>query len=78
MTPVEGAKPALVSLYEYYDAKEKWVNCQTKTFASKSIYSIHPYRAEVLYTLEEENTEVSSGESSSDKDEIPYNDYFTK
>ena len=73
--PVEGAKPALVSLYDYYDTKEKWVKFQNKNFASKPIYSIHPHRAEVLYTLEKENTGVSSGEGLSD---IPYNDYYTK
>ena len=67
--PVEGAKPALVSIYDYYDTQEKWVNCQ-----DKNIYSIHPHRAEVLYTFEKENTEVSSGEGLSDEDEIPYND----
>ena len=72
--PVEGAKPALVSLYDYYDTKEKWVNCQDNNLAS-----IHPHRAEVLYTLAKENTEVSSsGEGLSDIDDIPYNDYYTK
>ena len=71
--PVEGAKPALVSLYDYYDAKEKWVN-----FQDKNIYSIHPHRAEVLYTFEKENTGISSGEGLSDIDDIPYNDYYTK
>ena len=75
---VEGVKPALVSIYDYYDTKEKWVNCQDKNFASKPVYSIHSYRAEVLYTFEKENTEVFSGEGLSDIDDIPYNDYYTK
>ena len=76
---VEGVKPALVSLYDYYDTKEKWV-VHNQIFPLLDISQNYTLRAEVLYTLEkeEEKEEYIYREPSTDDTYFSYEDYYTK
>ena len=80
---VDGVKPALVSIYDYYDTKEKWVFHRLYVFLENLLDVSHDYyifRAEVLYTLEkeEEEEEYIYREASTDDTYVPYEDYYTK
>ena len=77
---VEGAKPALVSIYDYYNTKDKWV-FHIHMFSFKTCSYDHKiFRAEVLYTLEkeEEEEEYIYKEASNDDTYVPYENYYTK
>ena len=77
---VEGAKPALVSIYDYYDTKDKWA-FHIHMFSFKTLLTFHQlFRAEVLYTLEkeEEEEEYIYKEASTDDTYVSYEDYYTK
>ena len=78
---VEGAKPALVSIYDYYDTKDKWVfHVHMFSFKTCSYKYYQIFRAEVLYTMEkeEEEEEYIYKEASTDDTYVPYEDYYTK
>ena len=79
---VEGVKPALVSIFDYYDTKEKWVFQRHMFYLESNLifHTIIIYRAEVLYTLEKkkEEEEYIYKEGSTNDTYIPYEDYYTK
>ena len=83
---VDGVKPALVSIYDYYDTKEKWV-FHIHMYVNWTLTWCFPQllmylkRAEVLYTLKKEKEEEEGyiyKEASTDDTYIPYEDYYTK
>ena len=80
---VEGVKPALVSLYDYYDTKEKWVFHRQLYLVDNILdesHNQHEFRAEVLYTLEKEEEEEAYiyREASTNDTYVSYEDYYTK